>query len=252
MRRTSRPATRARGSPAGSSPTAPDPARWSSFYRAVDAGQPGRSRAAEPRRVRAPRPDRAVADPPGTLAGVSERRWALATFLVATVGFVAVAAWRIPWHPVPGGTPPPVRRRHGVHPGPDRPRQRLHRPGPPPGLGVARGLAGGHARARLHAARRPPGRAAAGLVVGTGAAGRAAAGPDRAARHPAVRDHRPPPVAGVRAERRGVGSLGRRPGEGAPAVGGDLRAAAARADRLCPRVVAGLAGRGRRRCSVAW
>ena len=39
---------------------------------------------------------------------MSERRWALATFLVATVGFVVVAAWRIPWHPVPGGTPPPV------------------------------------------------------------------------------------------------------------------------------------------------
>ena len=39
---------------------------------------------------------------------MSERRWALATFLVATAGFVAVAAWRIPWHPVPGGTPPPV------------------------------------------------------------------------------------------------------------------------------------------------
>jgi STE24 endopeptidase len=39
---------------------------------------------------------------------VSERRWALATFVVATVGFVVVAAWRIPWHPVPGGTPPPA------------------------------------------------------------------------------------------------------------------------------------------------
>jgi STE24 endopeptidase len=39
---------------------------------------------------------------------VTERRWALATFLVATAAFVAVAAWRIPWHPVPGGTPPPA------------------------------------------------------------------------------------------------------------------------------------------------
>jgi STE24 endopeptidase len=39
---------------------------------------------------------------------VTERRWALATFLVATVAFVAVAAWRIPWHPVPGGTPAPA------------------------------------------------------------------------------------------------------------------------------------------------
>jgi STE24 endopeptidase len=36
---------------------------------------------------------------------VSERRWALGTFLVAAIAFVAVAAWRIPWHPVPGGTP---------------------------------------------------------------------------------------------------------------------------------------------------
>jgi STE24 endopeptidase len=40
---------------------------------------------------------------------VTERRWALATFLVATVGFVVVAALFIPWHPVPGGMPAPVR-----------------------------------------------------------------------------------------------------------------------------------------------
>jgi len=39
---------------------------------------------------------------------VTERRWALATFLVATAAFVAIAAWRIPWHPVPGGSPPPA------------------------------------------------------------------------------------------------------------------------------------------------
>jgi STE24 endopeptidase len=39
---------------------------------------------------------------------VSERRWALVTFLVASVAFVAVAARYIPWHPVPGGTPPAV------------------------------------------------------------------------------------------------------------------------------------------------
>jgi STE24 endopeptidase len=37
------------------------------------------------------------------------RRWALVTFLVATVAFVVVAALFIPWHPVPGGTPPPAR-----------------------------------------------------------------------------------------------------------------------------------------------
>jgi STE24 endopeptidase len=39
---------------------------------------------------------------------VSERRWSLVTLLVGTVAFVAVAAWRIPWHPVPGGTPAPA------------------------------------------------------------------------------------------------------------------------------------------------
>jgi STE24 endopeptidase len=39
---------------------------------------------------------------------VSERRWALVTFCVAAVAFVVVAAWRIPWHPVPGGTPAAV------------------------------------------------------------------------------------------------------------------------------------------------
>jgi STE24 endopeptidase len=40
---------------------------------------------------------------------VTERRWSLVTFLVATIAFVAVAAVFIPWHPVPGGTPAPVR-----------------------------------------------------------------------------------------------------------------------------------------------
>jgi STE24 endopeptidase len=49
-----------------------------------------------------------VEDRPVTLAGVSERRWGLATLLVGTLAFVAVAAWRIPWHPVPGGTPAPA------------------------------------------------------------------------------------------------------------------------------------------------
>jgi STE24 endopeptidase len=39
---------------------------------------------------------------------VSERRWSLVTIIVAGVAFVAVAAWRIPWHPVPGGTPSPA------------------------------------------------------------------------------------------------------------------------------------------------
>jgi STE24 endopeptidase len=39
---------------------------------------------------------------------VSLRRWSLVTFLVAAVAFVIVAALYIPWHPVPGGTPPPV------------------------------------------------------------------------------------------------------------------------------------------------
>jgi STE24 endopeptidase len=39
---------------------------------------------------------------------VTQRRVALLTFLIATVAFLAVAAWRIPWHPVPGGTPPPA------------------------------------------------------------------------------------------------------------------------------------------------
>jgi STE24 endopeptidase len=39
---------------------------------------------------------------------VSQRRVALWTFLLATVAFIVVAAWRIPWHPVPGGTPSPA------------------------------------------------------------------------------------------------------------------------------------------------
>jgi STE24 endopeptidase len=39
---------------------------------------------------------------------VSERRWSLVALLVGTLAFVAVAVWRIPWHPVPGGTPAPA------------------------------------------------------------------------------------------------------------------------------------------------
>ena len=39
---------------------------------------------------------------------MSERRWSLVTFVAVSVAFVVIAAWRIPWHPVPGGTPPPV------------------------------------------------------------------------------------------------------------------------------------------------
>ncbi|HET7430660.1 MAG TPA: M48 family metallopeptidase [Nocardioides sp.] len=39
---------------------------------------------------------------------MSERRWALGTVVVAGAAFVVVAALFIPWHPVPGGTPPPV------------------------------------------------------------------------------------------------------------------------------------------------
>jgi STE24 endopeptidase len=48
---------------------------------------------------------------------VSERRWALVTFLLAAAAFVVVAAWRIPWHPVPGGTPPPVAASRVFTPG---------------------------------------------------------------------------------------------------------------------------------------
>ena len=97
---------------------------WLACRLLADSAGPGRAGGVLPRRRRRASPveaalrehfgfglrglDRAVADPAGTLAGVSERRWALATFLVATAGFVVVAAWRIPWHPVPGGTPPPV------------------------------------------------------------------------------------------------------------------------------------------------
>jgi STE24 endopeptidase len=49
-----------------------------------------------------------VEERPVTLAGVSERRWGVVTLVLGTVAFVAVAAWRIPWHPVPGGTPAPA------------------------------------------------------------------------------------------------------------------------------------------------
>src|SRR5262249_20528171 len=65
-------------------------------------------RAAAALRLRRLRPHPAVAERPVTLARVSERRWALVTVLVAGAAFVVVAAVYMPWHPVPGGTPPPV------------------------------------------------------------------------------------------------------------------------------------------------
>src|SRR5262249_42001345 len=71
----------------------------------------GRHRAAASARVRAGGPDPAVADPPVTLARVTERRWALGTLLVAGIAFAVVAALFIPWHPVPGGTPSAVPAR---------------------------------------------------------------------------------------------------------------------------------------------
>jgi STE24 endopeptidase len=36
------------------------------------------------------------------------RRTSLVVLLVGGVAFVALAAWLVPWHPVPGGTPPPA------------------------------------------------------------------------------------------------------------------------------------------------
>ena len=78
------------------------------FYRRVDAGRPVDVGLRRDFGFGLPELTRRWRDGPVTLAGVSERRWAWATFLVATLAFVAVAAWRIPWHPVPGGTPPPA------------------------------------------------------------------------------------------------------------------------------------------------
>ena len=91
------------------------------FYRGGRRRASRGGRAAPTLRPRRRRADPAVADAPVTLAGVSERRWAVVTFLVATVAFVAVAAWRIPWHPVPGGTPPPGRGRRASSPRPSSP-----------------------------------------------------------------------------------------------------------------------------------
>ncbi len=39
------------------------------------------------------------------------RRTALVTALAGLLAFVVVAWWLVPWHPVPGGTPPPVPAR---------------------------------------------------------------------------------------------------------------------------------------------
>ena len=95
----------------------------------------------------------AVADPPGTLAGVTERRWALATFLVATVGLRGGRGLADPVAPGP--------RRHA---GPARPADTVFTPAQIAranaytdparhlALGLARGLAGG--RAACSASRR--------------------------------------------------------------------------------------------------
>lgn len=43
---------------------------------------------------------------PGTAGG--ERRAAVATTIVGVAAFAILAAWLVPWHPIPGGTPDPV------------------------------------------------------------------------------------------------------------------------------------------------
>lgn len=42
------------------------------------------------------------------VAGAPARRTALVVVLLAGAAFVGLAAWLVPWHPVPGGTPPAV------------------------------------------------------------------------------------------------------------------------------------------------
>ena len=120
--------------------------------------------------TRGPVPPRAGA---GTVAGVTERRWALATFLVATAAFVASSladpvASRPRRHADRRGC------RHGLHPGqiarptPHRPARHLAWPSLPSPWWSR--------WCSAHAPRRPPGRAAARLVVGPRAPGRADAG----------------------------------------------------------------------------
>jgi STE24 endopeptidase len=46
-----------------------------------------------------------------------DRRAALAVTLVGGVAFVLVALWLVPWHPVPGGTPPPASAASVFSPG---------------------------------------------------------------------------------------------------------------------------------------
>ena len=183
---------------------------------------------------------------------MSERRWALATFLVATVGFVVVAAWRIPWHPVPGGTPPPVPAgtvftaaqiaRANAYTDPAR---HLAWASLAVSLVVTLVLGFTPLGARLVGRLRGWWWVRVLLAVLLLAViGRLVTLPFAIIGH-----HR---SAGVRAQQRGLGTLGRRPGQGPGAVGGDLRAAPARAHRLCPPLAAGLAGRGRGRCSADW
>ena len=172
--RTSRRATRAPGWPAGSSPTAADRRALVAFYRAVDAGQPvGRRAASASFGFGAPRPDRAVADPPGTLAGVSERRWALVTFLVGHGGLRGGRGLADP-------VAPGARRHAAAGRRPTRCSPPPRSPAPNAYTDPARHLGWASLavslvvtlRARLHAARRPAGRGGCGAGGGCGCCSR--------------------------------------------------------------------------------
>ena len=252
-RRTSRRATRAPGSPAGCSPATVAPARWSAFYRAVDAG--GRSApSCGGTSASAPPPHPAVAEPPVTLAGVSERR--------VGPGHVPGRHRRLRRRRRPAssrGTPCRaglrlrLRRVDVFTPGPDRPGERLQRPGPPSRLGVTGGLAAGHPgpRSDAHRADASPAGCAAGGGCGCSWPSLALAVVGRLVTLPfAIVGHHRSVEYGL--STRGLGALGGRPAQGPGALGRHLRPAAARAGRAVP---AGCRAPGRPwrgLCSAAW
>ena len=170
-------------------------------------------------RIRPGRLRPAVADPPVTLAGVSERRWSLVTFLVATVAFVVVAALassrgircrvvrRPPVHESDVFTPTQIARANAY----SDPARHLGWASLAVSLlvTIVLGLTpiGRRLAARLHGWWWVRVLQAVVALAVVGQPG-----------DPALRDRRSPPVARLRLEHRGVGSLDGRPAEGAGAV----------------------------------
>ena len=246
--------TRARGSPAGCWPGTGGEAALVRLYERVDHGAAAGRRAAV-----VVRPERGAADPAVAAGAVrlgvvnhADRRTSLAVLLVGGVAFVALAAWLVPWHPVPGGTPPPAAPGSVFTAGQVRTAEDFStwaRAWGWSSLAVSLLVACwfGFTRHGIRLVER-----LRGAVVVAGRARRDRAGADRPGGDPAVRGADAPAAARLRTDPPGLGRVRRRPGAHRAGDDRDDVGGAGGPGRLCPSLAARLAGGRRAGCWPCW